>query len=305
MASASCQFPGRKGQLGRSVSCPGPAPPFHPSSAHSVPSHLPSQRSGQPNVCEGCRALSQKEIPDLHFQWPSEAPPSRNGVTCAADHEGPKSKRHGRLRSMASKLCCTADEDGRATSPPLPNARMSDATPARRPLLHQGAGSQGSHFTSARSEDLHELREIFHNAQDPQDPNSSHEKPNRARFLRPSVYSLHSLHRIKSVPGLGKKKRSRDMKKTPANVLTKRQRPRKDSPDVEPETVIRATQDVPNLQLNITKSDLRKDLLSDKVPEEGGYDPDAEVLDDIARRVSKKSPSKRPSLHSIDWTSSR
>jgi hypothetical protein len=49
---------------------------------------------------------------------------------------------------------------------------------------------------------------------------------------------------------------------------------------------------------------LRKDLLSDKKPEEGGYDSDAEMLDDIAKNIGKKSPGKRPSIHSIDWNHS-
>jgi hypothetical protein len=86
--------------------------------------------------------------------------------------------------------------------------------------------------------------------------------------------------------------------------LSKKQRAKENAASMEPDTVLRLSRDGPNLQVKVTKSDLRKDLLSDKLPEEGGYDPDAEVLDDIARNLAKRSPSKRPSLHSIDWTSS-
>lgn len=68
------------------------------------------------------------------------------------------------------------------------------------------------------------------------------------------------------------------------------------------DTVIRTTNDEAKLQFKITKADLRKDLLSDKKPDEGGYDPDAEMLDDIARNVGKKTPSKRASIHSVNWS---
>lgn len=72
----------------------------------------------------------------------------------------------------------------------------------------------------------------------------------------------------------------------------------------EPETVIIHSQQYPKQQLNITKDDLRTDLLSNKKPAEGGYDSDAEVLDDIARNIGKKISSKRPSIHSVEWSPS-
>ena len=67
-------------------------------------------------------------------------------------------------------------------------------------------------------------------------------------------------------------------------------------------TVVKQLKDGTNQQLQITKDDLRKDLLSDKKPDEGGYDSDAEALDEIANNIGKKSPIKRASIHSIDWT---
>lgn len=72
----------------------------------------------------------------------------------------------------------------------------------------------------------------------------------------------------------------------------------------EHDTVIRSPKEDAKQQLRITKDDLRKDLLSDKKPDEGGYDPDAEMLDDLAKNMSKKIPSKRASIHSVNWSPS-
>jgi hypothetical protein len=110
---------------------------------------------------------------------------------------------------------------------------------------------------------------------------------------------------MKSMHALIRQKLSKDLPKTASNSHLKDEITEKKCPEEEgPSTVIQSPRDGPNLQLKITKADLRKDLLSDKRPEDGGYDPDAEVLDDIAKNVGKRSSLKRPSLHSIDWTSS-
>jgi hypothetical protein len=204
---------------------------------------------------------------------------------------------------MASKLCCTAAQESRSGSPELPNVHVSDATPAKRPLLPKTSGSPGSRFTSVRSEDLHELRQIFESAKDSEDSKQSPTKSHRAPFARASMYSLHSLHNMKSIHALIKRKFSKDMVRAKSKTHLKDSIPKK--PAIEnPDTVVVVPRNGPNTQLIITKADLRKDLLSDKQPEEGGYDPDAQVLDDIAKNVGKKSPSKRPSLHSIEWQSS-
>lgn len=206
---------------------------------------------------------------------------------------------------MASKLCCTEEQSRSSSSPELPNARLSGATPARQPLLHHRIGSQSSRFTSARTEELHELRQIFDKAMDDKSKEaSSPAKTPRSHLLRPSVYSLHSIHKMKSMHALIRQKLSKDSTKTASNSHLKDEVTEKKCPEDEPSTVVQSPRDGPNLQLKITKADLRKDLLSDKRPEEGGYDPDAEVLDDIAKNVGKRSSLKRPSLHSIDWTSS-
>jgi hypothetical protein len=70
------------------------------------------------------------------------------------------------------------------------------------------------------------------------------------------------------------------------------------------DTIVRTSKDEAKQQLQITKEHLRKDLLSDKRPDEDGYDSDAEMLDDIAKNISKRTPSKRASIHSVKWSPS-
>jgi hypothetical protein len=200
---------------------------------------------------------------------------------------------------MASKLCCTAEQEGRPGSPELPNARVSQATPANQPLLPKQTGSPGSHFTSARSEELHELRQIFENAQDEASPT----KAPRARGSRPSIYSLHSLHKMASVRSILRNKFSRDLPKANIKPLAHQHKGKKASRG-ELDTMIKHAKEDAKQHLNVTKDDLRKDLLSDREPAEGGYDSDAQVLDDVARNIGKKIPSKRPSIHSVEWSAS-
>ncbi|KAF2690611.1 hypothetical protein K458DRAFT_398625 [Lentithecium fluviatile CBS 122367] len=205
---------------------------------------------------------------------------------------------------MASKLCCTVEQDERSDSPDLPNARVSEATPAKLPLLPKRPQSQNSHFTSARTDDLHELQQIFDNAKDDEARPATPRKVTRARFIRPSVYSLHSLHKMKSMHSIIRRKFSKDLSNNPSSNHLKAGGTKKNAAPAADDTVLKQSNDGPNLQLKITKDDLKKDLLSDKKPAEGGYDSDAEVLDDIAKNIGKKSPSKRPSVHSIEWTPS-
>ncbi|ORX94665.1 hypothetical protein BCR34DRAFT_219845 [Clohesyomyces aquaticus] len=201
---------------------------------------------------------------------------------------------------MANKLCCTADQRDSSSSPDLPAIRVSEATP-KKPLLQNEPGSYGSRFNSTRSTDIHELRLIFDNAKD---DDSKEISPPKYRFVRPSIHSLHSLQKVKSVHALIKRRFSKDMPRTKSTAQLN-DTPKNDREQTEaPDTVIKVSRDVPNLQLKITKEDLRKDLFSNKKPEEGGYDSDAEVLDDIAKGFGKKTPNKRTSLHSIEWTPS-
>ncbi|KAF2737252.1 hypothetical protein EJ04DRAFT_488215 [Polyplosphaeria fusca] len=201
---------------------------------------------------------------------------------------------------MASKLCCTVEQESRPDSPDLPPARVSEITPARQPLLLKRPGSSASRFTSALSEDLHELRQIFDSAQHVKATENSPPKLG-IRIPRPSI---HSLHRVKSVQAFIKRKLSKDLTSStpPSRLGDSGKQKITETEDVD--TMIKVPRHGPNLELKITKNDLRKDLLSDKKPADGGYDSDAEVLDDLARNIGKKSPSKRPSIHSIDWTPS-
>ncbi|KAI2478067.1 hypothetical protein Ptr902_10262 [Pyrenophora tritici-repentis] len=205
---------------------------------------------------------------------------------------------------MTAKLCCTAEQEGRSDSPELPNARISQATPAKRPLLPKDSSSPNSHSTSARSEDLHELREIFHNAGDADDDRAMPMPAGRARFSRPSMQSIRSLHKMTSMRSIIRRKFSKDPSNT-APILTEDKYDVQDTTTISKSgTVVKQSQHGPLQPLHVTKGALKKDLLSDRKPDQGGYDSDAEVLDDIARNISKKLPTKRPSIHSIDWTTS-
>jgi glutamyl-tRNA reductase len=203
---------------------------------------------------------------------------------------------------MATKLCCTAEQDDRSDSPELPNARVSQATPANQPLLLKDISSPNSRFTSAGTEDLNELHEIFHNARDSNQDRAMPMRALRARFSRPSIHSIRSLHKMTSMRSLIRRKFSKELPTKTSGVLSVHAEPKQKSIASISDTVVKQLKHGPNQQLQITKDDLRKDLLSDKKPDEGGYDSDAEVLDDIAKNIGKKSPSKRPSIHSVDWT---
>ncbi|RAR12516.1 hypothetical protein DDE82_000227 [Stemphylium lycopersici] len=197
-----------------------------------------------------------------------------------------------------------SSQDGRADSPELPNARLSQPTPASRPLLPKDTSSPNSRFTSARSEDLHELREIFHNARDSGQDRATPMQAVRARFSRPSMHSIRSLHKMPSMRSMIRRRFSRDLTKKASLHPSQHSDSKDDTGKARHDTVIKQQKHKPKQQLHITKEDLRKDLLSDKKPDEGGYDSDAEVLDDVARNIGKRSPTKRPSIHSVDWVTS-
>ncbi|KAH7094275.1 hypothetical protein FB567DRAFT_552 [Paraphoma chrysanthemicola] len=202
---------------------------------------------------------------------------------------------------MASKLCCTAEEEGRSDSPELPNARMSAAIPAARPLLPKPTVSLDSRFTSAQSDELYELRQIFDNAQDHGPATKPPQKGSRAGSSQPSIISLRSLHKMTSMRSIIRRKFSRDLSKKDKEAFAPNPNGKKVD-NKESATVVKHEE--PNRQLRVTKDDLRKDLLSDKRPAQGGYDSDAQVLDDIARNIGRKTPGKRPSIHSVDWSPS-
>ena len=112
------------------------------------------------------------------------------------------------------------------------------------------------------------------------------------------------MHKMTSMRSVIRRKFSKDLPKKTVVVPPTRSQAKKKAADEELGTVVKQLRDNPNQQLNVTKDDLRKHLLSNKKPDEGGYDSDAEMLDDIASNIGKKTPSKRPSIHSIDWTPS-
>lgn len=204
---------------------------------------------------------------------------------------------------MASKLCCTAEQEGHPDSPQLPNARLAEPPAVTQlPLLPKLDQSAISLFTSDQTGDLHELRNIFDHVKDNDSAHASPTKaPSRARFKKSSIYSLHSIHKMKSMRSLIRRRFSRDLvKKSSEYQLSDAG----SGVSLATDTVVRQKPEGPAVQLKLTKDDLRKDLLSDKRPEDGGYDSDAQVLHDIAKNLEKRTPSKRPSIHSIEWATS-
>jgi hypothetical protein len=106
-----------------------------------------------------------------------------------------------------------------------------------------------------------------------------------------------------SVRSILRNKFSRDLPKANIKPLAHQHKGKKASRG-ELDTMIKHAKEDAKQHLNVTKDDLRKDLLSDREPAEGGYDSDAQVLDDVARNIGKKIPSKRPSIHSVEWSAS-
>lgn len=202
---------------------------------------------------------------------------------------------------MSTNLCCAADQRSGSSSPELPNARLSDSTPARRPLLPSKGNSYGSGLTSAQSEDLHKLRQTFESAATIEySPDSLARPRRRAR----TSSSQHNLQKIRSVQALIKKKLSRDLSKSRSTLQAKGPASHTTGNENGQGTVIKISRQGLDTDVRITKEDLRNDLLSHKKPEEGSYDPDAEVLDDIVKRLERKTPTKRTSIHNIKWNAS-
>ena len=198
---------------------------------------------------------------------------------------------------MPTNLCCAADQRPGSSSPELPNARLSDSAPARRPLLPSRGNSYGPRFTSARSEDLHELRQIFESAATIEYSPDSPARPGR----RARTSSLHNLQKIKSVQALIKKKLSRDLSKSRSTLQAKGPTSHTTGNENGQGTVIKISRQGLDTDVKTTKEDLRNDLLSHKKLEEGGYGPDAEGMDDIVKRLERKTPTKTTSIHSIEW----
>ncbi|KAF2275236.1 uncharacterized protein EI97DRAFT_81866 [Westerdykella ornata] len=183
------------------------------------------------------------------------------------------------------------DDDGSPAVPPrvIQKPRPADpAAPGGQTLLLL-VETPDSRNTIAPSEEhrRRELLSVF--------PTSSGVKPRASYVFRPS---LPRLRPITSVRNLLKGKSSRNA----AGLRLKNKVSEHAIASHELQTVVRSPARQ-NLQVNITGSDIRNNLLSHGPPEEGGYDPDAEVLDDVQPQV-RSTPSKRPSVHSILWTPS-
>lgn len=151
--------------------------------------------------------------------------------------------------AMTARYCCTALP--RSYTPDQPASRAVELS-AFNSVLPAGPGDPDSRYTSARTEDLREIQQIFHGA-DLVD--------NRDKVIREKARSLHSpKHPL--IVGFLRQKLSRHKSKS-ASVLT-----------VDPN------------QIQRTKNELRKTLLSSNGPEAGGYDEDAPVLEDVEASIA-------------------
>lgn len=202
---------------------------------------------------------------------------------------------------MSANLCCAADQRSGSPSPELPNARLSDSTPARCPLLPSKGNSYGSGFTSAQSEDLHKPRQTFESAATIEYSLDSLARPGRRARTSSSP---HNLQKIRSVQALIKKKLSRDLSKSRSTLQAKGPASHTTGNENDQGTVIKISRQGLDTDVKVTKEDLRNDLLSHKKPEEGSYEPDAEVLDDIVQRLERKTPVKRTNIYNIEWNAS-
>ncbi|KAF2809427.1 uncharacterized protein BDZ99DRAFT_531730 [Mytilinidion resinicola] len=200
-----------------------------------------------------------------------------------------------------AKLCCTAEQRSGSSSPDLPNARLSNATPAKRLLFETTGDSQLSQVTSTRSEDMHELQQIFNGATD------GGSSPTRSGFhIRKSMSTPtgNKVHKIKSVGALIKKRLSRDLSRSrsKSSLPSVSGKGAKGDENDAQGTVVKSAVSGANLEVKITKEDLKKNLLSSRSPDEGGYDDDALELDDVVRKLGRKTPTRRLSIHSVEWT---
>jgi len=104
------------------------------------------------------------------------------------------------------------------------------------------------------------------------------------------MHSIRSLHKMTSMRSIIRRKFSKDLPGKD-HILTKA---KYEVPDTivmsKSRTVVKQLQHGPHQHLHIAQADLRKHLLSNKASDQGGYDSDAKVLDDIARNVSTSYP---------------
>jgi hypothetical protein len=116
--------------------------------------------------------------------------------------------------------------------------------------------------------------------------------------------SRHDIYRMKSMGALIKKKLSRDLprSRSKSSLPSGTVQIRRSGGDDTQGTVVKNTKTGAKLDLKITSEDLKKDLLSDLGLAEGGYDDDALELDDVVKKLGRKTPPRRLSIHSVEWT---
>lgn len=200
----------------------------------------------------------------------------------------------------STELCCTAEQ--RSDSPPLPNARVSDGSKPQQPLLHESPQVDRSRYNTTRTEDIeHELQTIFEAADGDAFPpdirrsrhdgiSTSHDADFKPENFAARLRKRLSFTSTKSAHSQGKRRKA-GARGSSGNSTSN--------------------------ELQTMKQKLSKDLLSDQARAEGGYDSDAEAIEEAAlESFQLYSPSpgngspirsraesfRRTDLRSIEWT---
>lgn len=199
----------------------------------------------------------------------------------------------------STELCCTAEQ--RSDSPPLPHARVSDGSKPQQPLLHKSPQTDGSRYNTTRIDDIeHELQTIFETADGDAFPpdirrsrhegiSTSHDADFKPENFASRLRKRLSFTSAKSTHSQGKRRKEGARGSSGASTSN---------------------------ELQTMKQKLSRDLLSDQARAEGGYDSDAEAIEDAALesfQLDSPSPGngspirsraesfRRTDLRSIEW----
>lgn len=161
---------------------------------------------------------------------------------------------------MSSRNCCTA----------LPRAYTPDQQPSRAVQLPPAAldgvvttttDEPGSRYTSARTEDLQEIRQLFNDANDV--------LSNSVGIIRRKSRDLHHAYTTKH-PSVG------ELFPKIRNKLSRKSRSKS----------LNMASFLEQAQLQQAKSELRNTLTSNRGPDSGGYDEDAPELGDVEASIT-------------------
>ncbi len=200
----------------------------------------------------------------------------------------------------STELCCTAEQ--RSDSPPLPNVRVSDGSKPQEPLLHEPPRANESIYNTTRTEDIeHELQTIFEAADtDSFSPDIGRNRKN----------GFSASHDVDFKPDDFASRLRKRLSFTSTNSAKSQKKRRKAG-------VRSSSGNSTSNEMQTMKQKLSKDLLSDQSKAQGGYDSDAEAIEDAtfeAFQLHGQSPGggsptrsrapsfRRTDLRNIEWT---